>query len=131
MYKKPTVFTASVRKSSSTGAGSHRQLEPADRGAEKSLIWKCDLHVLPPVMFLYMLAFLDRINIGNARIQGLEKDLNMKGQDFNIALCAFFILYIICEVPSNLLLRKIAPSTWLSLIMVCWGMIINLVNFDV
>lgn len=131
MYKKPVVSADSVRKSSCSGDESNQQLEPIDRAAEKSLIRKCDLHVLPPVAFLYMLAFLDRINIGNARIQGLEKDLNMKGQDFNIALCVFFVLYIICEVPSNLLLRKIAPSTWLSLIMVCWGMIMKLIYFDV
>lgn len=130
MYKKPAVSADSVRKSSSSGAESNGQLEPVDRAAEKNLVRKCDLHVLPPVALLYMLAFLDRINIGNARIQDLEKDLNMKGQDFNIALCVFFILYIICEVPSNLLLREIAPSTWLSLIMVCWGMVMNLINFD-
>lgn len=95
--------------------------ESIDRKAERRLIWKCDLHVLPPIAFLYMLAFIDRINIGNARIQGLEKSLNMKGQDFNIALCVFFPLYIMFEVPSNLLLRKIAPSLWLSFLMAAWG----------
>lgn len=131
MYKKPVVSAGSMRESSSSGDEFNTQLEPVDRAAEKSLTRKCDLHVLAPVAFLYMLAFLDRINIGNARIQGLEKDLNMKGQDFNIALCVFFILYIICEVPSNLLLRKIAPSTWLSLIMVCWGIIMIPINFNV
>lgn len=131
MYKKSIISAGSVRNSSSSRDDSNQQFEPVDRAAEKRLIRKCDLHILPPVAFLYMLAFLDRINIGNARIQGLERDLNMKGQDFNIALCVFFILYIICEVPSNLLLRKIAPSTWLSLIMVCWGMIMKLIRFPV
>lgn len=129
MYNQSVVSASSERKSSSSADESNQQIEPVDRAAEKSLIRKCDLHVLPPVAFLYMLAFLDRINIGNARIQGLEKDLNMRGQDFNIALCVFFILYIICEVPSNLLLRKIAPSTWLSLIMVCWGIITVCMGF--
>lgn len=126
MYKKPVVSVGSVGENSSSEIASkesNRQIEPVDRAAEKRLIRKCDLHVLPPVAFLYLLSFLDRINIGNARIQGLETDLNMKGQDFNVALSCFFILYIICEVPSNLLLRKIAPSTWLSLIMFCWGII--------
>lgn len=131
MYKKPVVSAGSMRESSSSGDESNPQLEPVDRAAEKNLTRKCDLHVLAPVAFLYMLAFLDRINIGNARIQGLEKDLNMKGQDFNIALCVFFILYIICEVPSNLLIRKIAPSTWLSLIMVCWGINMIQINYNV
>ena len=95
--------------------------EPVDRVAEKRLLRKCDLHVVPVIAVLYSLAFLDRINIGNARIQGLEKDLRMKGDNYNIALFVFFIPYILFEVPSNLIIRKISPSTWLSSIMICWG----------
>ncbi|KAJ5166933.1 uncharacterized protein N7482_005714 [Penicillium canariense] len=94
-----------------------------DRAAEKRLLWKLDIHVVPILMFLFLLAFLDRINIGNARLQGLEKDLNMKNHDYNIALFIFFIPYILLEVPSNLFLKKIAPSTWLSGIMFGWGII--------
>ncbi|KAL1962839.1 hypothetical protein VTN77DRAFT_9114 [Rasamsonia byssochlamydoides] len=92
-----------------------------DTVAERKLLWKCDLHVLPILMILYLLAFCDRINIGNARIQGLEKDLHMAGNDYNIALFIFFVPYILCEVPSNLILRSVAPSTWLSVIMLGWG----------
>ena len=122
MDEKHVISIGSASKSSSSEENT-QIIEPIDRAAEKRLIRKCDLHILPPISILYMLSFVDRINIGNARIQGLEKDLNMKGQDFNIALCIFFVFYVTCEVPSNLLLRKFAPSTWLSLIMVCWGMI--------
>ena len=94
---------------------------PTDLAAEKKLVRKCDLHVLPMISILYILAFVDRINIGNARIQGLEADLRMKGNDYNIALFMFFVPYVLVEVPSNLLLKKIAPSTWLSFLMVSWG----------
>jgi hypothetical protein len=45
----------------------------------------------------------------------------MHNNDYNIALFIFFIPYILFEVPSNLVLKKLAPSTWLSLIMVLWG----------
>jgi MFS family permease len=45
----------------------------------------------------------------------------MKKTDYNIALFVFFIPYILFEVPSNIVLKKLAPSTWLSLIMVLWG----------
>jgi hypothetical protein len=92
-----------------------------DPVAEKKLLRKCDLHVLPPLFILFLLAFLDRTNIGNAKIQGLTKDLDMKDQDYNIALFVFFIPYILFEIPSNLLLKKLAPSTWLSSIMILWG----------
>ncbi|KAK8024875.1 hypothetical protein PG990_002698 [Apiospora arundinis] len=94
---------------------------PIDPEAEKKLIRKCDLHVLPPITVLFFLAFMDRTNIGNARIQGMSKDLHMTGRDYNLALFIFFIPYILFEVPSNLVIKKVAPSTWLSLIMILWG----------
>lgn len=111
-------------------AGDHETIEHVksdnlaviDRTAEKRLLWKLDLHVVPILMFLFLLAFLDRINIGNARLQGLEKDLHMKNHDYNLALFIFFIPYILLEVPSNLLLKRIAPSWWISGIMFGWGM---------
>lgn len=96
-------------------------IEPIDRKAEQRLLRKCDFHVLPPLCLLYVLCFIDRINIGNARIQGLEESLNMKENDFNIALLVFFPFYILCEVPSNVLIREFAPSTWLTMLMVAWG----------
>ncbi|PGH05375.1 hypothetical protein AJ80_08343 [Polytolypa hystricis UAMH7299] len=94
-----------------------------DHEAEKKLIRKCDIHIVPILFVLFILSFMDRINIGNARIQGLEKDLNMSGHDFNIALFIFFIPYILLEVPSNLILKNVAPSTWLSVIMFGWGVV--------
>jgi hypothetical protein len=58
---------------------------------------------------------------GNAKIQGLEADLDMQGNDYNVALFVFFVPYILFEIPCNLILKKMAPSTWLSLIMTLWG----------
>lgn len=118
VFEKPV----SMVNASPSYSGSDDTLEPTGRTAEKRLLRKLDLHVLPMISFLYMLAFVDRINIGNARIQGLEKDLHMSGQDYNIALFVFFIPYILLEVPSNIILRKVAPSTWLSVLMFSWGM---------
>jgi len=66
--------------------------------AERRLVWKCDLHVLPVLFVMYTFAFLDRINIGNAKIQGLMNDLHMDGHQYNIALLIFFVPYIILEV---------------------------------
>lgn len=92
-----------------------------DRAAERRLLWKCDLHVVPILTVLFMFAFLDRINIGNARLMGLERDLRMTGHQYNIALFVFFVPYILFEVPSNMLLKKMRPSWWLSGIMLAWG----------
>ncbi|KAL8798841.1 MAG: hypothetical protein Q9182_006344 [Xanthomendoza sp. 2 TL-2023] len=104
-------------------ADSVRTVEPIDPQLEKRALRKCDLRVLPFLSILYLFAFLDRVNIGNARIQGLEKDLNMSGHDYNIALQVFFIPYLIFEIPSNIAMRKVAPSTWISGIMLGWGII--------
>lgn len=120
MYDQPVLPNEFATKYSSSEDNSGEHL---DRSAGKKLRRKCDLHVLPTISLLYLLAFIDRVNIGNARIQGLEEDLKMKGHDYNVALFVFFIPYILFEIPSNILLRKIAPSTWLSSIMFCWGTI--------
>lgn len=98
-------------------------VEQVDPAYEKRLLLKTDLHVVPILFLLFLCAFIDRINIGNARIQGLEKDLNMKGSDYNIALFTFFILYILLEVPSNIILKKMRPSVFLSTIMLLWGIV--------
>lgn len=124
MYEKPVLSDGlSIPNSTSTTSEETlaHDLLAVDQAAERKLVRKCDLHVLPMISLLYLLAFIDRINIGNAKIQGLEKDLNMTGNDFNIALFIFFIPYILFEVPSNILIKKIAPSTWLAFIMLCWG----------
>lgn len=48
----------------------------------------------------------------------MVEDLNMTGHDYNIALFIFFVPYILFEIPSNIIIKRVAPSTWLSIIMV-------------
>ncbi|CAN8105794.1 unnamed protein product [Discula destructiva] len=119
-------MTLSTNETKPTEAGAAMQEEkPAavtwDAETERRLRWKCDRHVLPCLIILFFLSFLDRTNIGNAKIQGIIEDLDMTGHDYNVALFVFFIPYILFEVPSNIVIKRIAPSTWLSLIMFLWG----------
>ena len=51
----------------------------------------------------------------------MTDDLHMTGPDFNISLFIFFVPYILFEVPSNIIIKRMAPSTWLSAIMFCWS----------
>lgn len=53
----------------------------------------------------------------------MTTDLKMVGNDYNVALLIFFVPYILFEVPSNIIIKRIAPSTWLSGLMFCWGVI--------
>lgn len=90
---------------------------------EKKLVRKLDLHLIPFVMLAYLLSFLDRVNIGNARLYGLEEDLNLVGNQFQTAVSILFVTYIAFEVPSNLVLKKFTPSRWLAFITTAWGIV--------
>ncbi|KIW91245.1 uncharacterized protein Z519_08141 [Cladophialophora bantiana CBS 173.52] len=93
------------------------------RVSERHILLKCDLNLLPMLCLLFMCTILDRVNIANARIQGLEKDLHMHGQDFSVVLFVFFILYILLEIPANILIKKIRPSVFLSLSVFTFGVV--------
>ncbi|KAF9038516.1 MFS general substrate transporter [Panaeolus papilionaceus] len=90
--------------------------------AEKRLIRKLDFALLPLFTLVYCCNFIDRTAIGNARIAGLEKDLGMKGLDFNKSLTVFYVFYILVEVPSNLALKRFG-SIWIAFLVFSFGVI--------
>jgi MFS family permease len=63
------------------------------------------------------------VNIGNARLYGLEEDLNMNSTQFQTAVSILFVTYILSELPSNLVLKKLTPSRWIAFITTAWGII--------
>lgn len=71
-----------------------RTLADIDPDAEKRLRRKLDRRILPIVIMIYLWTFVDRSNIGNARLAGLEKDLHLKGLDYNILLTSCVLLRI-------------------------------------
>jgi len=85
---------------------------------------KIDWHIVPLVTLLYMMCFLDRINIGNARIQGMatELDLNV-GTRFNQALSIFYVVYLLVEVPSNIFLNRVGPRFYLPFLVCGFGLV--------
>ncbi|KXT01152.1 hypothetical protein AC578_608 [Pseudocercospora eumusae] len=89
----------------------------------KAVTRKVDFRVMPMIMMLYMFSFLDRVNIGNARLMGFEEDLGLVGNQYQIAVSVFFVTYCITEVPSNLLIKKIGPNYFLPTITIGWGII--------
>jgi MFS family permease len=89
---------------------------------ERALVNKIDWHVIPVLCILYLLAFLDRVNIANANVFGLSKELNLLGDKYNTALVIFFVPYVLFEIPSNILLKKFKPNVWLSGCMFLFGL---------
>ena len=73
-----------------------------DPKAEARVRLKIDLYIIPTVALLYLFCFIDRANIGNARLAGLEKDLKLTGYDYNAVLSIFYVSYIIFEVCTSI-----------------------------
>ncbi|KAK7414197.1 hypothetical protein QQX98_006891 [Neonectria punicea] len=94
------------------------QFDPA---AERRLRWKLDLHTVPTVAVLYLFCFIDRANIGNARIAGLDEDLNLQGYDYNKILSVFYISYILFEIPATVTCKWIGPGWFLPITSLLFG----------
>lgn len=95
---------------------------------EKTLVRKLDRKLLPALTFLYLLSFLDRSNVGNARIEGLAADLHMTGNEYLTGLTLFFIGYVIFEVPCNIILKLWTPRMWLPTLTLAWGVVSTLMG---
>ncbi|KAJ5793585.1 hypothetical protein N7457_000184 [Penicillium paradoxum] len=127
-----SVYSTDLKKDGLVAA---EDAEPSSLGSpdfegidEEAVLRKMDIHLIPTLSVLYLLAFLDRGNIGNAKIEGLVDDLNMTGSQYNWTLTVFFFTYCVFELPSNLLLKKLRPSRWLPLIMLAWGIVMTLMG---
>ncbi|SYW83178.1 uncharacterized protein UBRO2_05069 [Ustilago bromivora] len=92
------------------------------RQEECKLICKVDYLIVPILLVLYLLSFLDHSNIGNAKLDGLVKDINLC--DYSTALTMFFISYVIGEVPANIILKKTSLPIWLPSLTLVWGIIL-------
>ncbi|OJJ55533.1 hypothetical protein ASPSYDRAFT_48743 [Aspergillus sydowii CBS 593.65] len=92
-----------------------------DPKAEGRLRRKIDWYIVPTVSLMYLFCFIDRANIGNARLAGLEDDLDMAGYDYNTLLSVFYISYIVFEIPSNIACKWMGPGWFLPAITLAFG----------
>ncbi|KAI2618362.1 MFS general substrate transporter [Hypoxylon sp. NC1633] len=89
---------------------------------DRKLVRKLDLILIPWLCILYLLAFLDRTNIGNAKVAHLTDDLHLEvPKQYNETLTIFFISYALFEPLTNVLLKKMRPSIFIPIIMILWG----------
>ncbi|KAI0356824.1 MFS general substrate transporter [Trametes cingulata] len=88
---------------------------------EKRLWRKIDMRLIPIMTLLYLVSYIDRGNIGNAKLQGLLTQLDLNGQRYNIALTMFYLFYCIFNIPANLVLKKFRPSRWIPGMALAWG----------
>ncbi|CZR64839.1 related to nicotinamide mononucleotide permease [Phialocephala subalpina] len=126
--------SGSVSAQAATPVESIETVNAFSNAEYRKLIWKLDLRLLPPLFTLWFISLIDRVNIGAARIQGLEKDLGMdpRSNQFNIATVVVFIGLMIAEVPSNWLIKKFTPASvlcgecvLLGICTICQGLVTN------
>jgi len=92
-----------------------------DPKAERRLRLKIDLMIVPTVSLLYLFCFIDRANIGNAKIAHFDTDLHMEGYDYNVVLSIFYISYILFEIPANLACKQLGPGKFIPLTTLMFG----------
>lgn len=89
---------------------------------EAETVRKVRARIIPFVFVLYVVAFLDRINIGFAALT-MNKELAMTSQQFGLVVGIFFLGYFLFEIPSNLILHRIGARVWIARILLSWGVV--------
>ncbi|KAK6598569.1 major facilitator superfamily transporter [Botrytis cinerea] len=92
-----------------------------DHQAERALCRKFDFRLLPVLACMYLFNSLDKGNLGNAKTDGMEKDLGFKSNQYNIILSVFYIPYVLCALPIAMLGKKYGPATVLPILMMFFG----------
>ena len=100
----------------------------SESSLERRTIRKLQIRLLPFLFLLYVVAFLDRINIGFAALT-MNKELAITSEQFGLLVGIFFFGYFLFEIPSNLLLHKIGARIWIARILITWGAVAMLTGF--
>ncbi|RKG34320.1 MFS transporter [Acinetobacter rongchengensis] len=93
-----------------------------DMDIEKRTIRKITWRIVPFIMILYLIAYIDRVNIGFAAIT-MKEDLGFTSSILGFGAGIFFLGYFLFEVPSNIILHKVGARIWIARVMVTWGII--------
>ncbi|KIW08190.1 uncharacterized protein PV09_01121 [Verruconis gallopava] len=91
------------------------------RSLERKLVRKLDATLMPIVWILYFFNYLDRNNIAQAKLGNLDKDLGLKGNQFNVAVSILNVGYVLMQLPSNMILTKVRPSIYIPACAMLWS----------
>ncbi|KAL7914430.1 MFS general substrate transporter [Trichoderma velutinum] len=100
-------------------AGGQAKSDPA----EIRLVRKLDFRIMPILWLMYFFNYVDRGAMSQAKLNGLETDLDMKGADFNTAVSVLTVGYVLMQIPSNMLLTRVRPSVYLASWMIAWSVV--------
>ena len=100
----------------------------AEQVDAKKLYAKISWRLIPYIFCLYILAYLDRVNVGFAAVE-FTRDLHLSNTAFGLGSALYFIGQLMFDLPSNLLLQKVGPRVWIARIMITWGIIASCMMF--
>jgi ACS family tartrate transporter-like MFS transporter len=89
---------------------------------ESAVVTRLTLRLMPFLFLLYIVAYLDRINVGFAGLQ-MQQQLHFNDAVYGLGLSIFFAGYFFFQLPSNLILVRVGPRRWIAVIMVLWGIV--------
>src|SRR5215469_5568266 len=95
---------------------------------EAVTVRKLQIRLLPFLFALFVVAFIDRINLGFAALT-MNRELAITSQHFGLAAGIFFWGYFLFEIPSNLILHRIGARVWITRILITWGIVATLTGF--
>lgn len=98
------------------------QTESAAEGTGRTALRKATVRLIPFLFVLYIVSFLDRVNVSFAALQ-MNEDLGFSDAVYGLGAGIFFIGYFLFEVPSNLILERVGARVWIARIMITWGII--------
>jgi len=101
-----------------------------DTELEKKLVRKLDMYIIPVYMIIYIFSFLDRSNIGNAKVAGMDKDLHLVGSEFNVAVSIFYVTYIVFEVPLVVAFKMVGPRRMVPILVCSWSLVTAFSGFE-
>lgn len=104
--------------------GAHTKTDPK----EIALVKKIDWYILPILWLMYFFNFLDRNAMINGKLDGLAKDLKLKGTEYNTCVSILFVGYLCGQVPSNMILNRVRPSWYMAGFSLAWS-IVSLLTF--
>ena len=103
-------------------------MTPDDSALERATMRRVSLRLIPFILLLYILNYLDRTNVGIAALQ-MNRDLHFSPAAYSFGAGVFFLAYALFEVPSNIFLARVGPRFWIARIMISWGIIATLMMF--
>src|SRR5262249_54461575 len=118
-----------MHNSFETAAGANPLAPTSHFDLESKIVTKLTWRLVPFLFVLYVVAYLDRINVGFAALQ-MQQQLHLNDTEYGLGAGIFFFVgYFLFQVPSNLVLQKLGPKRWIAVLMVAWGAVSSAMIF--